>query len=264
MKKVVLSLFVILAGGLAQAHEFWMEPQKFFFNVGEKAVIRFRVGENFEGEPWNLKKNRVEKLEINHLSVKTDLRTVVKEGEKNNLELQLKTEGTHLVVMQSNNAFIELEGEKFNAYLKEDGLDYILDERTKSGTLDKPSKEFYSRHVKLLLQAGSKTDDTYKKRAGLPYEIIPMQNPYALKAGDYLECQVMLNGRVAPHALVKVWNRIEGTTFLQNIYTENDGTIKFPISAAGTWMVSSVAMMKSPTQGADYQSLWASLVFAVK
>jgi len=264
MKRIVLSLLIILVGSLAQAHEFWMESVKFFYKTGEKAVINFRVGENFEGEAWSLKKNRLEKLDVYQLAQKTDLRMTVKEGVKNNLEIPLKTEGTYLVVMQSNNAFIELDGEKFNAYLKEDGLDYILDERTKAGTLDKPSKENYSRHTKLLLQAGTKTDDTFKKRVGLPYEIIPMQNPYTLKAGDYLECQLMVNGRVAPHALVKVWNRIEGTTFLQNIYTENDGTIKFPISAAGTWMVSSVHMMKSPVAAADYQSLWTSLVFVVK
>ncbi len=263
MKRFLAILSITLFTCFAHAHEFWLQPNKLFYQVGEKALISFRVGENFEGEAWNLKKNRLTRMEVHHLAQRTDLKSVVKEGEKNNLEITLKTEGTHLVVMQSNDAFIELEADKFNEYLKEDGLDYILDERTRTGSLDKPAKEFYSRHTKLLLQAGTRTDDTFKRRMALPYEIIPVQNPYSLKPGDYLECLILYQGKAAPHVLVKVWNKVNTTTFLQNIYSEKDGTITFPINAAGEWMVSSVYMTKSVKTGADYQSLWTSLVFGI-
>src|SRR5690349_10990746 len=136
MKRCVLA-GVILIGGcfIAQAHEFWLEPLKFFFAVGEKAVINFKVGENFVGEPWDLKKHRIEKLEIHHDTKSIDLRESVNEGEKNNLQVALNELGTHLIVMQSNNAFIELEAEKFNKYLKEDGLDDIYSLREKSNAL---------------------------------------------------------------------------------------------------------------------------------
>jgi hypothetical protein len=56
-----------------------------------------------------------------------------------------------------------------------------------------------------------------------------------------------------------VGNRI----FLQNIYTEKDGTIRFPVSSPGPWMVSAVKMIPSEREGADYMSHWASLVFEV-
>jgi len=50
---------------------------------------------------------------------------------------------------------------------------------------------------------------------------------------------------------------------LQNLFTENDGTVRFPISATGPWMVSSVKMIASEKEGAEYHSLWASLVFGI-
>jgi len=169
-----------------------------------------------------------------------------------------------LVSMQSNEAYIELEAEKFNDYLKEDGLDNALDVRTKTNTLNKPSKEFYSRYVKLLVQTGDKTDDTYKKKIGLRLEIIPAQNPYNLKSGDYLQCLILFDGKPIPHQMVKIWNKINETSFLQNAYTENDGTIKFPISSKGPWMISTVKMIESTKPGADWQSFWGSFVFGIE
>ena len=52
--------------------------------------------------------------------------------------------------------------------------------------------------------------------------------------------------------------------FQQDIYTEDDGTIKFPISNDGPWMVSAVKMVASEKEGADYESSWASLVFGIE
>ena len=133
----------------------------------------------------------------------------------------------------------------------------------KLNQLDNTGREYYSRFAKLIVQVGEKKDDTFKKLVGLRYEIVPSQNPYLLKTGDYLQCKIFYEGKVVPHALVKIWSKIDNTTFLQNIYTEKDGSVRFPISTSGDWMVSSVKMIKSEKPGAEYHSLWASLVFGI-
>lgn len=263
MKKINVTLTILFLTFIADAHEFWLQPKKFKYALGEEIKLDFMVGESFTGEFWDLKKHKAEKMELHRLSGIRDLAKEIKTTAGNNLAFKADQEGTYLFSLQSNAAYIELEGEKFNDYLKEDGLDYILDERAKSGSLNKKSTEFYSRYAKVLVQAGIKTDDTYKKKLGLRYEIIPDQNPYTLKAGDHLQCRVLFEGKPAAHALVKVWNKVNNTTFLQNIYTENDGTMQFPISASGLWMVSSVKMIHSEKTGAEYHSLWASLVFGI-
>lgn len=263
MKKIKVTFTILLLTFITDAHEFWLQPKKFKYALGEEIKLDFMVGESFTGEFWDLKKHKAEKMELHRLGGVRDLAKEVKATAGNNLVFKADQEGTYLFSLQSNAAYIELEGDKFNDYLKEDGLDYILDERTKSGSLNKKSTEFYSRYAKVLVQTGNKTDDTYKKKLGLRYEIIPDQNPYTLKAGDHLQCRVLFEGKPAAHALVKVWNKVNNTTFLQNIYTENDGTMRFPISASGPWMVSSVRMIHSEKAGAEYHSLWASLVFGI-
>ena len=182
----------------------------------------------------------------------------------NNLTYKFDRQGTHLLALESNFAFIELEGAKFNDYLKEDGMENILDERTKSGILDKPSREYYKRYAKVLVQCGSRLDDTYRRKTGFRYEIIPLANPYSIKSGDYLDCQLLWEGKLVPHSMVKVWSLVGNRIFLQNIYTENDGTIRFPISSTGRWMVSSVKMIASEKEEGAYQSQWTSLVFEIQ
>jgi uncharacterized GH25 family protein len=264
LKKIPLTILLLITVSFAQSHEFWLQPKKFTYAVGEEMVLDFMVGENFTGEFWDLKRHKVEKIDVYASGMTKSLLTEVKDTKGKNLTYKLDKEGTHLFALESNFAYIGLEPDKFNEYLKDDGLENILEARTKQHQLDKPSKEFYKRYAKVIVQSGKKLDETYRKRLGLRIEIVPLTNPYSLKSGDYLECLVLWEGKPTPHTLVKVWNFVGRRSFLQNIYSENDGTIKFPISSKGPWMVSSVKMMNSEKQGADYQSLWASLVFEIE
>ena len=263
-RKYIAATIIVLGSLAAQAHEFWLQPQKFFFQAGEKATIGFRVGEGFVGEPWDLKKHQAERLQWLHLDQVKDLRASVTANEKSNFELPLTEEGTHLVVMESNKAFIELEAEKFNAYLDEDGLTEIRFARERANALDKPSREFYSRHTKLLLQVGDKRDDTYRKVAGLPIEIVPLKNPYTLQKSEAVRFRILWQGKPLFGASVKVWNRFDNRTMIQNIFTEQDGTIETHLSNSGMWMISVVKMIPSQDKAADYRSYWGSLVFGAQ
>lgn len=249
---------------LSHAHEFWLQPKKFRYKVGEEMKVDLMVGEGFAGDPWDLTRHKVEKLEIHTGAAVKNLIKELKPTKGNNLTYRFDRAGTHLVVMESDFAFIELEADKFNEYLKEDGIENILEERTKAGLLGKPSREYYKRYAKLIVQSGDRVDNTALRIAGFRYEIVPLANPYSLKTGDYLDCKLLWEGQPVPHTMIKVWSHVGNRVFLQNIYSESDGTIRFPISSAGPWMVSSVKMIASEKEGADYQSLWSSLVFEIQ
>lgn len=264
MRKGIALLLAFAFIGLVQAHEFWMLPNKFRFEVGEKMILDFRVGEGFEGDHWDLNKHKVEKLSLYNRVGETNLSDKVEKTNGNNLEYVFNNVGTHLVALQSDAAFIEQTADEFDAYLTEDGLDYIREEREKLGEQTSGAKELYTRYSKVLVQVGTKTDDTFKKSAGLKFEIIPLQNPYELKSGDYMGCKVLYRGNPVSGALVKVWSHVGNRIFLQNIYTESDGMIRFPISSTGPWMVSSVKMTRSNSPKAEWESMWSSLVFEIE
>jgi CRISPR/Cas system CMR-associated protein Cmr3 (group 5 of RAMP superfamily) len=83
------------------------------------------VGENFKGENWSGNKDKVQQLfhytpSDNVVDVSSKLSSASK---GDSLQLPLQEEGTHMVVFNSTNSFISLEADKFNEYLKEDGLE---------------------------------------------------------------------------------------------------------------------------------------------
>ena len=258
---LVLLMMVVSA---VAAQEFWMQPLKFIYSLGEKAKINFVSGENFMGEPVEIKKASIEKLEHHRLAGVSYLKPTVVEGKKDHLDVELKEEGTHVLAMQTSFAFTELEAGKFNTYLKESGLDDAYAAREKAGASGKPGKESSAKYTKLLVQVGAKKDDGYKIAVGFPIEIVPEQNPYSLKLGDNIRFKILWNKKPLFGARVKVWNRKEGLTTLQNIYTEQNGTMETRISSKGMWMVQVIYMVPSKDGQADWRSYTGSLVFGIE
>ncbi|MFX4462403.1 hypothetical protein ABTA61_19380, partial [Acinetobacter baumannii] len=73
-----------------------------------------------------------------------------------------------MIYFNSTNSFISLDPKKFNAYLEEDGLQYIKAERKKYNEENKNSNEYYQRSVKTILQVGNTLTDACTKPTSLP------------------------------------------------------------------------------------------------
>lgn len=269
MKKKLLVCLFLVASSLLTAHEFWLAPDKYFYTIRDIALIRFYAGENFTGENWSGNKERIKQLS-HYLPggniVDLSDRLSVNKGDS--LRLPLQTEGTHMVVFNSNNAHIELEAYKFNAYLKEDGLHTAIQYREKNGEQDKMGKEYYQRSVKTIIQVGNERTDGCIQPTGLPLDIIPFENPYASPSMAPKEnlptvrFRVLFRGKSVANLLVKTWYRDErGHIQMQEYRTNNRGIISTK-RYSGPFMVSTVYMER--LQGnpkADWQSYWASLNF---
>ena len=166
--------------------------------------------------------------------------------------------------METKRAFIKMGGEDFTEYLREEGLDNIYYDREKNKLSADSATELYSRYSKLILQAGNGGDETYKKVCNLPIEIIPDSNPLDMKKGDAIRFKILYQGKPLFGAKVKVWNRYNHRTTVQNIYSQQDGFIETHVSNPGTWMVSVVNMVPSRDPDARYRSFWGTLVFGVR
>lgn len=260
---LILTAFFVITF-LVRAHEFWLEPDRFYFEAGSRASIGFRTGTDFIGEPRKLGNERIVRLETHTSQAVNNLRQNLAADSTGLFQVALVDEGTHIIAMETSPAFIELDGAKFTEYLQEDGLDEILYQRGKDKISGDSASEMYSRHTKLILQAGTKTDDTFKKNCGLPLEIIPVTNPATLKKGDPIAFKILFQGKPLFGAKVKVWNRYNHRTSVQNIFSQQNGMIETHVSNPGVWMVSVVKMIPSPDPEAQYRSYWSTVVFGIR
>jgi len=265
-KRHLTALLLATATSAALAHEFWLLPPRFVVAPGTTLSLRVFVGENFTGARWAGKSNRVTRLEHFAPTGPENLTTAATAADTLHPTITFPQAGTHMVTLATNNAFLTLEADKFNSYLKEDGLDYVLLERQKRGSLNKPGREAYRRCAKTLVLAGSPSSaDTARawgRPTGLPLELVPEQNPYTLRAGTSFTVRVLADGQPRPGQLVKLWQRSPGQPVRVNkFYSNQNGRVLFRLSVPGHYMVSTVRMVPAAGPEADWQSTWSTLTF---
>jgi uncharacterized GH25 family protein len=256
------------------AHEFWFEPVTAPLTAGDTARLDLRVGEFFEGESLGFSVPQTVALRQYTAAGSKDLRSLLpppSRGAIPTLNLPSLAPGTHLVSFDSQPSQISLPADRFHAYLHDEGLDFIKAQREAAGTAEKPGRERYRRHVKTLLRVGSAsaataagTDMTYATRTAQRLEIVPSNDPLAMKPGDALGVQVFFDDKPLAGALLKAWNKQGGQTLIIRGKTSVDGKAAFNLPYAGGWMISVVHMVPSSgVKDIDWDSHWGNLSFNV-
>lgn len=260
MKKSLLKTFILLIiSTLCMSHEFWLQPKKFMLQPSEKTSVDVFVGENYKGQKVDATKFTIAKMTHYAKNIEEDFINKVSTKDSVSIETQFSTEGNHLLAFNNTNKFIELKADKFNKYLRSDGLDNIIKLRKQQGKEKQAGREFYQRCVKTLFQVGNNQDDTFGKNTGMRLEIIPLQNPYAEKEITF---KILFDNQVLTNALVLAWHHKNGKTTKVNKRSNTNGEVKFTIENQGRWMISTVRMMPvTDSQKADYQSFWGSYTF---
>jgi uncharacterized GH25 family protein len=262
MRKSLLAIALMMLSPLLDSHEFWLEPLRFQYKVGDAIRVRFRVGENFEGDNWTGNRSSVEQLKLFYKSVDDDLVSLLPDSARgDSLTLQFFDEGTMMIAYESRNKYIRLPADSFLMYLREDGLQNAIDYRAEHGETDSAGKEYYRRSVKTIFQVGAAKDNLHSKRTGLPLDIIPQAHPYSLKTGQELPVKILFKGAPLKGALVKAWHRLNGKTTSTDLRTDAEGQVSIPVSLAGRWMLSTVRMEREPRDSAQWQSYWGSLTW---
>lgn len=262
MKKVFLVCTIVCISLLGLAHEFWLQPLKFWLKANEATSISILVGEDYKGEKSDWSKYKIQQLKHYSTQGAEDYTSHLSTKDKSLIEVSFAKPGNHLIAFNNSNKFIELEATKFNEYLESEGLGYIAQIRKEKNETGKPGREFYQRCVKTLFKVGNRNDSTFAINTGMRLELIPQQNPYTAKSGDKITVKVLFDNQTIKGALVLAWNVQDGKTSVTRFTSNEQGEISFPVILKGRWMISSVHMIPhtDPAE-ADWQSYWASYTF---
>ena len=265
MFRAILVLLCLGAALPGQAHEFWMLARPFAMAPNGGTRLSLNVGEYFSGDAIAFSTQYVAALHHHARGVDQDLlprvATTPTVGE---FPIRLEQAGTHLFSYDSQPNRITLGGEKFHAYLHDEGLDDIVRQREQAGTANTPARERYRRFVKTLVEVGGKHDDTYRVRTGQRFEIVPIDDPLAAGAGDTLRFCLLFERKPLENALIKAWHVHGDQTVMIRVRTDGAGMAAFDLPYAGTWMLSVVHMVAATgSTEDDWDSLWGNLTFSL-
>ena len=149
MRKILVFLSIPLI-----AHDLYFLPPSFRIKSGEKIRMAFHNGDAFPESEAKAPTARLRDLHAMSKSGSTPITGLKESGKEVIGEAAFPGAGDILLTARTTPNFIQLDPAKFEAYLKEEGLDHVLRWRAEHGQSKLPGKERYSKYVKSLLLSG--------------------------------------------------------------------------------------------------------------
>jgi uncharacterized GH25 family protein len=259
MKRIMLVTFMLtLVGASLSAHDVWIEPTTFTPGLGEIVGVRLRVGQDFLGDPMPRDTALVDQFVVEDAGGRKPV--IGRHGADPAGLLRVATPGVLVVGYRSHQSTVDQTADKFNQYLKEEGLEAIAALRARRGQTG-PVREGYSRCAKSLLVSGAATGDAGDRPLGCRVELVAERNPSAMAAGGELPVRVTYDNRPLAGVLVVAINRQHPFEKL-SARSDRNGRVQFRLPRDGAWLIKAVHMVEPPAgAGVDWVSYWASLTF---
>jgi uncharacterized GH25 family protein len=256
VRRTVLAAAALLLADSVQAHDFWIEPSTFHPMPGATVAVGLRVGQNFVGDPVPRLSRSIEQFFIRQGGDELPI------GGSDNIDpagiLRADGQSTAIIAYRSAGSFIEQPADKFEDYLRQEGIERIIDLRAKRGEHEKPGRERFYRYAKALL-TGQQPSPSVTQPLGLAYEIVPDDDPTARSAP--FRGRVLYDGKPLAGALVVAMRHSDASVRL-TARSDEQGAFTFVLPRAGVWLIKSVHMVRASFfSDADWESLWASLTF---
>lgn len=260
LKLLALTLGALL-GLPALAHDMWIEPSSFTPRAGQLVHVCLRVGHPAKGaDPVARNPARIMRFSAVTLAGEEPIPGL--DGADPAGLLRPATDGLVTLAYRTNHAWSELPGDRFEAYLAEEGLSAVRELRRRHGQSAAPGRERYSRSLKALLDVGAGREGA-DRPLGLDLELVAGSNPYRLQPGEALTVVVLYRGKPLAGALVDAFP-LDGASPDICAVSGEDGRVELRLPASGGWAVATTHMVEAPAgSGADWESLWASLTFAI-
>lgn len=261
---------VILLTTHAAAHDFWLAPSSGHARPGDTVNLTINVGEHYPVADSFVAPERVELVQLIGPggTLTPVMPTFSREAEALVTPVTLPAgPGIYIAHARLKARFIELAAKEFTAYLKDEGLTRVIQERQRRGESGKPGRERYSRWPKALIRAGEADMRHVTTPVGLVSEIVPAVDPTMARVGDRLRFQLLFEGKPVACAQIAHIRGGRGSfaSRRSKVVTDENGWASVVLREKGPQFVGTVHMVRrsaeTGVEAADWESYWTSLTF---
>lgn len=228
-------LFLIFSAGIGQCHNLWLNSTdyapSFRAKTGAHTKMYFGFGHKFPVADLLDKDKLTEFNLIQPSGIVKELEA--EEGGFLVTPLVLKKEGAHIVTAATKHGFYtmyEKNGKIRHKIASMEGLENIV------------LSLYFENYTKALINVGETTEDAFATPVGHNIEIVPLENPFLKRPGEFLKVKVLFNGKPAKYC--NVFATYIGFSpkeaYAWSSKTNAKGINKVKLLQSGQWIVKAV------------------------
>jgi hypothetical protein len=258
-------LLAVLLCGPATAHEFWIEPLDYTPEVTVEA--RLVNGSSFDGMVISYFPDRFTRFTLDLAG--EDVAVAGRMGDNPALVAPTLGDGLHIATYVSAGDVLTYESYAVFARFVEhkDFPGWVHHRHRDRGLPEDRFSEFYVRFCKSLIGVGSAAGAD--RVMGLTVELVALANPYTDDLSGGLPVQAFYLGQPRPDTQIELFDKApDGTVVTTYHRTDDQGIAVLPVTPGHSYLVDNVVLREpsaalAAERGVVWESLWASLTFAV-
>jgi uncharacterized GH25 family protein/ketosteroid isomerase-like protein len=260
---------LLIAVGVADAHDFWLVPDAFQVAEGATVTVRGQTSSRFPTSESAVAMSRVADARVIGASDEQRITELSTSGTSLVLRHRPTSAGQRIIAVRLAPTTLRASGPGFKRYMELEGAAALAARYERDGLLPKTDSitRRYAKYAKTLVQVGSGGTRAFARVAQHPVEFVPLSDPAALRAGDTLRVRLLYQGRALEHfhAHAGVSNDVSGGEPTDvSLETDAQGIARVPLGRGGLWNVRTLHIVPAPAgSGVDWDSHFATLVFAV-
>lgn len=259
-----MKVLIYLIAAPVLAHTLYFLPVKFKVGRGETLVFSIHNGDAFPASEEAVTPERLLDCRLISRAAVTPVTDFRVLGRATHAVVKMERAGSHWLAVRTRPNSLMLPAEKFESYLREEGLEWAIDWRKQHHEGGRPGREQYTKHAKSLIVADTPSED-WRERLGLELEFVPESDPAKLKPGATLPVQLLWRGQPAANIRVERAWASGGRHGVEIVgRTDANGRISVGVDKAGRWRLHGVALERAQgNPDVDWRSYWATLTFEV-
>ncbi len=274
---IVLGVALAGAGTLA-AHDFWIVPTSFAIEPGGQIEVRGQTSTHFPTSVSAVAPERIADARVLSASMVEPLTDFSVSGTSLMIRHRPSGRGQRVVAVGLVARSARTTPERLQRYIALEGAPELAARYERDGAYPKTDSltQMSAKFAKTVIDIGRGGPRAFSRAAGHALEIVPLNDPSSLRAGDTLSVRVLYRGKPVSgahlHAGVARLSVSDSAPAPASgdeskdisVETDANGVARFAASEAGMWNVRTLHGAPQPSAAAGtWEVLFATLVFNV-
>jgi ketosteroid isomerase-like protein len=274
---VSAGIAIALTAGLLSAHDFWIVPDAFQLSAGGTLEVRGQTSTRFPTSLSAVTPERVAEARLLGALSDERLTELFTSGKSLLLRHRPTTAGQRIVAVALVPRSTRTTPEGLKRYIALEGAPALADRYEREGVYPKTDSvtQISAKFAKTVVEVGRGGSRAFDKTVGHALELVPVNDPSALHAGDTLVVRLLyhskpvagahLHAAAAPQGLTATSDSAQAaaapTARDISVETGLNGTARIVVGESGLWNVR--ALHAAAASAGSWEVFFATMVFNV-